>query len=140
MSAFFSRLFRNTSPRHDRKAARRELGTYGEKVALNHLRHEGYRIRALNYTVHNIGEVDIIAQEKDTIAFVEVRTLSEGTHDDSFSTLVHTKRRNLTKTARHYLRKYRLESMAWRFDFVSVIIGEDRVPHIELFRDAFPPV
>ena len=111
----------------------------GEKTALNHLKHEGYRIRALNYRTKR-GEIDIIAQENGVIAFVEVRTLSSEDHGDAFSTITHEKRHRLTRSANHYLDKYKLREMEWRFDFISVKIGRDKIPRVKLIRNAFSPV
>ncbi len=133
------KLFRSELPNNpNAKDPRHVLGELGEKAALKHLKHEGYRIRAVNYRTKK-GEIDIIAQEKGVIVFVEVRTLSSEQYGDAFSTVNEPKRRRLTRTAHHYLDKYKLGEMEWRFDFVSVIIGKDEIPRVELIRDAFQP-
>lgn len=136
--AIFRRLIGKSDISND-KDPRHSLGTIGEKEALKHLKYEGYRIRALNYRSKR-GEIDIIAQEKDCIAFVEVRTLSEGQHSDAFSTVTNEKRHKLTLTAHQYLNKYKLTDMKWRFDFISVIVPEDGIPRVKLIKNAFPPV
>jgi len=56
---------------------KKELGKKGEQLALRYLKKNGYRLIQTNY-VCKLGEMDIIAQEKDTLAFVEVKT---GFHD-----------------------------------------------------------
>jgi len=117
---------------------RSELGKKGEKIARNFLRRQGYRIRAMNYRCP-YGEIDIIAQQRSTICFVEVRTLSSGKYGPPFETLTHTKRRRLTRAARHYLYRYKLTERDWRFDFVGIILAEKGPPEIELVKDAFPP-
>jgi putative endonuclease len=53
--------------------ARRALGDFGERVARAHLEAKGYRILATNYRTRE-GQVDIVAQLDDTVAFVEVKT------------------------------------------------------------------
>ena len=115
-----------------------ELGKKGEKIARKFLRRQGYRIRALNYSCP-YGEIDIIAQDRRTIAFVEVRTLSSGKYGLPYETLKYKKRYNLTRAARHYLHTYNLLDFDWRFDFVGIILPEEGPPEIELVRDAFPP-
>ena len=117
---------------------REELGRKGEKIARRFLRRRGYRMRALNYSCP-YGEIDIIAQDGKTIAFVEVRTLSSGEYGPPFGTVRYAKRRRATRAARHYLYKYNLTDRDWRFDFVGVIVPEKGPPEIELIRDAFPP-
>ena len=137
----FSRLFRffrSKSDPPDDEAPHLLLGKLGEKAALNHLKYEGYRIRALNYRTKR-GEIDIIAQDNNVIAFVEVRTLSSEDHGDALSTITHGKRSRLTRAANHYIEKYKLREMEWRFDFISVKIGSDKIPRLKLIRNAFPP-
>jgi putative endonuclease len=114
------------------------LGKKGENNARRFLRRQGYRIRALNYSCP-YGEIDIIAQDGKTIAFVEVRTLSSERHGPPFGTVRYAKRRRATRAARHYLYKYNLADRDWRFDFIGVIVGEEGAPQVELIKDAFPP-
>ena len=52
---------------------RRSLGDFGERVAAAHLEAKGYRVLATNFRVRE-GEVDIVARQGETVAFVEVKT------------------------------------------------------------------
>ena len=52
---------------------RRQLGKMGEELACRALEKDGYRIIDKNFSC-NHGELDIIAEEKDTICFVEVKS------------------------------------------------------------------
>ena len=52
---------------------RQRLGDFGERVAKAHLEAKGYRILETNFRVRE-GEVDIVAQQGDVVAFVEVKT------------------------------------------------------------------
>jgi len=52
---------------------RRRLGAFGERLAAAHLEAKGYRIRARNFRCRE-GEIDIVAQDGETLVFVEVRT------------------------------------------------------------------
>ena len=54
--------------------SRKEVGGLGEKVAAEYLRRHGFTIRDRNF-VRKTGELDIIAQEGDTLHFVEVKTV-----------------------------------------------------------------
>ncbi|MFA4829490.1 MAG: YraN family protein, partial [Thermodesulfovibrionales bacterium] len=49
------------------------LGSEGEDLAAAFLKGKGYKIISRNYKTP-IGEVDIIAEDKGTIVFVEVKT------------------------------------------------------------------
>ena len=52
---------------------KKEVGKTGEDLAFRFLKKRGYRILLRNYTC-KMGEMDIIAQDGDTLAFVEVKT------------------------------------------------------------------
>jgi putative endonuclease len=54
-------------------ASRRDLGDFGERVAKAHLEAKGYRILATKFRTRE-GEVDIVARQGETVAFVEVKT------------------------------------------------------------------
>ncbi len=84
-----------------------------------------------------MGEVDIIAKEKDTLAFIEVkaRTSTEFFGPPQLAVDL-TKQRQLSKVALHYLKEKGLEEVKARFDVVSVILGT-KGEEIELIRDAF---
>jgi len=48
-------------------------GKEGEKIAAAYLKKNGYRIIEINFRCP-IGEIDIVAKEKDDLVFVEVKT------------------------------------------------------------------
>lgn len=53
--------------------SRRRIGAWGEERFMQHLQEQGYQILARNWRVPE-GEVDLVEQDGDTIAFVEVKT------------------------------------------------------------------
>ena len=112
------------------------LGQRGEDAAARYLKRQGYRILERNrYLGRN--EIDIIAQEGDTIAFVEVRTrkyLDGVPPEDSVGP---AKQRQLRRAAKRYIDLYGDESLYYRFDIVSVILPDTGKPAIVLYRDAF---
>ena len=52
---------------------RKEVGALGEKAAAEYLRRHGFRIRDRN-VARKTGELDIVAEQGDTLYFVEVKT------------------------------------------------------------------
>lgn len=52
-----------------------QIGNIGEEAAADYLCKEGYVILERNYR-RSIGEIDIIANNKETLVFVEVKTRS----------------------------------------------------------------
>jgi putative endonuclease len=115
----------------DRKA----LGKRGEEVALRFLKENGYRILQTNY-VCKLGEVDIIAREKDTLAFIEVKTRTSMTFGPPQLAVNASKQMQLSKAALSFIKEKRLEEMKARFDVVAILLGPEG-DKIELIRDAF---
>ena len=50
----------------------RTIGNYGEELACQYLKKQGYKILERNYRIRG-GEVDIVARDQDYLVFVEVK-------------------------------------------------------------------
>ena len=113
----------------------KELGKKGEEVALRFLKKNGYKIIEKNY-VCKMGEMDIIAREKDTLVFVEVKTRTSMVFGPPQLAVNSTKQMQLSKVALYFLKEKRLEEVKARFDVVAVLL-RPRGDEIELIKDAF---
>ena len=114
---------------------KKELGKKGEDLALRFLKRKGYKIVERNY-VCKMGEMDIIAQEKDTLVFVEVKTRTSTAFGPPQLAVNSAKQMQLSKVALNFLKEKRLEDIKARFDVVAIVLrpsGEE----IELIKDAF---
>jgi putative endonuclease len=114
---------------------KKELGKKGEEVALRFLKKKGYRIIEKNY-VCKLGEMDIIAKEKDTLAFIEVKTRTTTEFGPPQLAVNSSKQRQLSKVALNYLKEKKLEDAKARFDVVAILL-EEKGEKIELIKDAF---
>jgi putative endonuclease len=114
---------------------KKELGKKGEEVALRFLKKRGYRIIEQNY-VCKMGEMDLIAKEKDTLAFIEVKTRTSTTFGLPQLAVNSSKQRQLSKVALYFLKEKKLEDVKARFDVVAIILGQNG-EEIELIKDAF---
>ena len=114
---------------------KKELGKKGEELALRFLKKRGYRIIEKNY-VCKMGEMDIIAKEKDTLAFIEVKTRTSTTFGAPQLAVNSAKQRQLSKVALTYLKAKQLEDVKARFDVVAILLGL-KGAEIELIKDAF---
>ncbi|MEI9479495.1 MAG: YraN family protein [Deltaproteobacteria bacterium] len=117
------------------KTQKKELGKKGEEMALRFLKKNGYRIFARNY-VCKMGEVDIIAKEKDTLVFIEVKTRTSTAFGPPQLAVNSAKQMQLSKVALYFLKEKCLEDVIARFDVVAILLGP-RGAEIELIRDAF---
>jgi putative endonuclease len=119
--------------------ARIELGEKGENLAVDFLRKKGYRIVATNFR-SPLGEVDLVAQERDTTVFVEVKTRRSVQYGTPQESVTCAKQSRIVKTALSYLKKNNLGNGNYRFDVVAVVIDRGGgVKSMELIKDAFEP-
>jgi putative endonuclease len=112
-----------------------EFGKAAEKKATEFLKANGYKILALNYKT-KLGEIDIIAQDRDVICFVEVKarhSLNLGTPQEAVSS---GKQRQISKAAVYYLKFNHLLERAARFDVLSLLYTGN-LAEISLIKDAF---
>jgi putative endonuclease len=114
---------------------KKELGKKGEEVALRFLKRRGYRIVEKNY-VCKMGEMDIIAKEKDTLVFIEVKTRTSTMFGPPQLAVNSSKQRQLSKVALNYLKEKHLEDVKARFDVVAILLRQ-KGEEIELIKDAF---
>ena len=119
---------------------RKELGEWGEDQAAGFLRKErGFEILERNYCCP-LGEIDIIARDRDVLVFVEVKTKESGDYLPPQASATKNKQRQVVRVARWYLKVNRLGSPRSRFDVVAVTpAGAAGVEKIDYFRAAFRP-
>ncbi len=111
------------------------LGKYGEELAVSLLKEQGYKIIARNYK-SQFGEIDIIARDKETICFVEVKTRRSerfGLPQEAVSSF---KQRQIAKCALVFLKERGLLDKKARFDVVSINYSQNN-PQTDLLKDAF---
>ncbi len=111
----------------------REIGAGGEEIARNYLMNKKYKIIECNYHASKLAEIDIIAKDKDTLVFVEVkyrRSLSNGYGREA---VTKAKQRNIRYCALHYLTLHKATDTKCRFDVVEIThIGDEiDIVHLE---------
>ncbi len=110
-----------------------EKGLDGENRAVKFLTDKGYEIIDRNYCIRG-GEIDIIAidEAKDTLVFVEVKTLPHGDIETLAHVLGFRKQQNVIKTAKYYLQNHRQYNYMYiRFDVLALDVpGLEPVRHL----------
>jgi putative endonuclease len=113
---------------------RQEVGKLGEEAARKFLKKRGYRIRETGFRCRH-GEIDIIAQKKDYLVFVEVRTktnLEFGTPEES---ITQSKKERFIASALTYTSTQQNIPSLWRIDVVAIELDDkgktSRIEHIE---------
>ncbi|KKL60264.1 hypothetical protein LCGC14_2207050 [marine sediment metagenome] len=115
----------------------KKLWIKGENLAKKFLKKNGYKILKRNYVSKN-GEIDIVAYDRGTIAFVEVKTRLSESFGPPELAITNKKRSKIIRTALNYLITNKIEEMDYRFDVVSILFKKDsNNPNIELLKNAF---
>ncbi len=111
-------------------------GRAAESRARDFLQQRGLRIRALNYRAPR-GEIDIVAEEGNTLVFVEVRMRRHTRFGTAADSIDAGKQRRLIKAAQYYLQVLgHGDSRPCRFDAICVT-GNDDAADVLWVRDAF---
>ncbi len=111
---------------------KREIGDKYEQIAVEYLEKNGYRIIERNYR-NRIGEIDIIAKEKNTLCFVEVKYRNCGRCGYASEAVNIRKQQKIQSVANYYLMiSGYSEWTDCRFDVLAVD-GAD----VTLYRNAF---
>ena len=116
---------------------KRRLGNKGEKIAARALKKKGYKIVKKNYVAAGY-EIDIIAESKDTVAFVEVKTRTENGQNAwearPAASITPEKQRKIISAAKYFLATYNNKRRV-SLDVVEVYLGKNnkktKVVHIE---------
>ncbi|MCX8015787.1 MAG: YraN family protein [Patescibacteria group bacterium] len=120
------------------KQTNKTIGTLGELIAERHLIKEGYKIIAKNVR-EKWGEIDLIADNKKEIVFIEVKTLIQ--KSPSLSNLkpedqmTNHKIQHLQKSILHYLNKNKING-DYRVDLISVeLYPQSKKYHLRHYKN-----
>ncbi len=114
--------------------ARRDLGAFGERLAAAQLEAKGYRIRERNFRTRE-GEIDIIAEHRSTLVFVEVRTRRGDAMGSPAESVTAAKAAHILAAAQAYVQAHPDCPADQRIDVIAVSLAPDgrvlTVEHIE---------
>lgn len=128
---------------HSPSLSSSEVGQRGEELAARFLQRNGYRLVLANYKVpigRNsrgatvTGEIDLIALDEAVLCFVEVKTRSSDEFASPLAAVDLRKQRQIIRTAKVYRKIFRLDTIKFRYDVVSIVLVKNSRPKIELFK------
>ncbi len=114
---------------------KRVTGDKGELYTKKQLAKQRYKITATNYSCR-FGEIDIIAENKEFICFVEVKTRGENSLGTPADAVDYFKQSRLIKTAEHFLLNNPCELQP-RFDVAEVIMKGEKIISFNYIANAF---
>ncbi len=119
-------------------AKHNELGIFGENIAQNRLRSEGYVIVSTNYR-YGKAEVDIIAKIGTDLVFIEVKTRSSSQFAFPEAAVSAKKQALILEAATKYMYDEQYEG-DFRFDVIAIITKKNNeIADYQHFVDAFFP-
>ena len=95
-------------------------GAGAEQLVVEHLERGGWQVRDRNVNCR-YGELDVVAERGDVLAFVEVRMRSSATWGDPALSVSRSKQRKVVLAATEYCQRHRLFQRVIRFDVASVV-------------------
>jgi putative endonuclease len=102
---------------------RLETGRKGEGDAEKYLKYQGYRVIERNFRCR-IGEIDIIAEKKGRIFFLEVKTRNSRQFGEALESVTPTKQAKIMRVAEYYLMKKKWEGRDIGFAVIAINLGD----------------
>ena len=114
--------------------ARLRKGRTAEDVAVDFIKKKGFKIIARNFRTR-LGEIDIIALDRDILVFMEVRSVSSLNFGHPEESITSRKQQKIVQTAQIFLKNNkRFANHLYRFDFVGVT-WTDKKPNIKWIKN-----
>ena len=117
------------------RTRQQKSGEKGEAIAVRQLKKNGYKIIETNYRMP-LGEIDVIAKDKDTIVFVEVKARRSVHFGSPKGAVTTQKQKKISMVALYYLKATNQMAAKARFDVVAVNLNRDK-PRVEIIKNAF---
>lgn len=106
------------------------LGNNGEDIACSYLTKNGYKILERNKHISNRCEIDIIAQYKNKVIFVEVKTRKSNAFGTPFEAITKQKYENMKLGAISYSIENKIKD--FRIDVVGITLKpEIKIEHLK---------
>ena len=107
------------------------LGKNGEEIARKYLEKQGYKILETNKHFSKLCEIDIIALDKKTLVFIEVKTRKTDICGHPLEAVTKAKYRHIKQGIFMYLQEHP-EYKKFRIDAISVLIKPElKIEHLK---------
>ena len=115
--------------------ANKLTGRRGESAAAEYLKKKRYRIVGMNYACR-FGEIDLIAENRDSVVFVEVKSRKSAAFAEAREFVTAAKQRRIAATAELWLMQNPTKKQP-RFDVIEVYVSDGIVRSINHIENAF---
>ena len=113
----------------------KEIGIFGENMAISHLSELGYEIMHRNWRYKHL-EIDIIANKDNLLHIIEVKTRTsiEFGYPEQF---IHQKKMQFLKNGAAF---FQYENPRWKylqFDVISIFLNDQQIWELAFFEDVY---
>ena len=114
------------------------IGNRGEEIAAAYLEQKGYAILERQFRTP-VGEIDLIARDGRTLAFIEVKTRRSTRYGQPAAAVGREKQRRITRAAMWYMMNKQRQGAAppCRFDVAEVYASPDGAWSVRHLENAF---
>lgn len=114
----------------DFKLNNRDFGNIGEDIACEYLKKNGYKILERNVHFSKLCEIDIIAQFKKKIVFVEVKTRRTNSFGTPLEAITKRKYENIKIGVLSYLKEHKIND--YQIDAIGITLEpEPEIKHLK---------
>jgi len=100
----------------------KEKGKLGENLACKYLSKNGYEIIERNKSFSRSCEIDIIAKDKNTLVFVEVKTRKNNNFGSPLEAVTRTKYNHIKQGLLMYLNNSKIKYENFRIDVIGITL------------------
>ena len=119
------------------KKYNKDIGSYGEDLALDYLNKINYKFLTRNFRNKN-GEIDLIVKDSDIIVFVEVKSRYSYHFGLPCESVTYFKQKQILNISKYFLFKNKLLKYNCRYDVIEIYFNKnDNTYFIEHIKDAF---
>ncbi|MBQ6820501.1 MAG: YraN family protein [Clostridium sp.] len=121
------------------KKYNKDIGNFGEYLALSYLKNIGYKLLSKNFRT-KYGEIDLIFIDNDVIVFIEVKSRYNYHFGLPREAITYSKEKQIINVSSYYLYKNELLNYNCRFDVIEVYFNTTNNTYkINHIIDAFRP-
>lgn len=123
-----------------KKDSTKEIGDYGEELAVNFLKAKNYQILDRNYVpswfTRGRKEIDIVVKKDKILVFVEVKTIEKAEGFFPEDKVDFKKQSNLLQAAEGYLMEKKIsQETPWQIDVIAIVLNASgqnpQIEHLE---------
>lgn len=111
------------------------VGQYGEDLAARYLSSNGFSVLERNWRCE-LGEIDIVAREGDTLVICEVKTRRGLNYGTQLEAITYRKLTTLRRLAGRWLQTHQVRAAAIRIDVVAIVFDNNTPPTVDHLRGA----